>query len=178
MREQSGKKQLTVYLLLIGTHTRAVSRSHDQCWDTHKHSFTHLLLGLSEGVEVGQHGVSVVFVLLPEVDSRLSGEDVLHTLSGCLPHLNAGRQPQNATNINSECSRIHSKVRQGFDLSLTVPLVSERVVHAVEDDENTLILSSDEERHGLFVQGVSAMKQGDGREIHRTQLSQTAACCL
>ena len=56
--------------------------------------------------------------------------------------------------------------------------MSERVVHAVEDDENTLILSGDEERHGLFVQGVSAMKQGDGGEIHRTQLPETAACCL
>lgn len=85
---------------------------------------------------------------------------------------------QKAANINSECSRIHNEVWQGFDPSLTVPLVSERVVHAVEDDENALILSGDEERHGLFVQGVSAMKQGDGREIHRTQLSQTAACCL
>lgn len=61
----------------------------------HTHtSCTHLLLGLSEGIEVSQHGVSVVFVLLPEVDSRLSGEDVLHALSGGLPHLNTGRQKQ------------------------------------------------------------------------------------
>lgn len=61
---------------------------------THTHTCTNLLLGLSKGIEVSQHGVSVVFVLLPEVDSRLSGEDVLHALSGSLPHLNTGRQKQ------------------------------------------------------------------------------------
>lgn len=56
--------------------------------------------------------------------------------------------------------------------------MSECVVHAVEDDVKTLCLSGGEERHSLFIEGVSAMKQGDGGEINRAQFSQTAACCL
>lgn len=68
---------------------------------SHKNkSLTHLLLGLSKGVEVGQHGVPGVLVLLPELDSGLSGENVLHALSGGLPHLNAGSQPKKGKHIN------------------------------------------------------------------------------
>lgn len=51
-------------------------------------------------MEVGQHGVPGVLVLLPELDSGLSGENVLHALSGGLPHLNAGSQPKKEKHIN------------------------------------------------------------------------------
>lgn len=56
--------------------------------------------------------------------------------------------------------------------------MGECVVRAVEDDVKTLRLCGAEERHGLFIEGVSAMEQGDGGEINRTQFSQTASCCL
>lgn len=56
--------------------------------------------------------------------------------------------------------------------------MSECVVHAVENNVQTLRLCGGEERHSLFIEGVSAVEQGDGGEIYRTQLSETAPCCL
>ena len=60
----------------------------------------------------------------------------------------------------------------------TVPLLSECIIHTVENNVETLRLCGGEERHGLFKEGVSAMEQGDSGEIHWTQFSQTTACRL
>lgn len=56
--------------------------------------------------------------------------------------------------------------------------MGECVVCAVEDDVKTLRLCGAEERHRLFIERVSAMEQGDGGEIDRTQFSETAPCRL
>lgn len=58
---------------------------------------THPALGCSERIEVNQHGVSVVFMLVPEVDPRLGGKDLLHTLSCSPSHLNAVGEQQHIT---------------------------------------------------------------------------------
>lgn len=88
-------------------------------------NLTHLLLGLSKGVEVGQQGVSAVFVLLPEIDSGPSGEDALHAQSGRLPHLDTGEQSQHRTRLKKNdrsLSLHHSRVRQkGLTSEIKVP---------------------------------------------------------
>lgn len=56
-----------------------------------------------------------------------------------------------------------------------VPGLSERVIHAVEGDVMLLQLGGGEETRRLLIEGVSAMKQGDGGEIHRSHFTQTAA---
>lgn len=56
--------------------------------------------------------------------------------------------------------------------------MDQSIVHAVEDDEDAPQLRGVEERHGLLKEGVSAVQQGDGGHVHRTQFSQTAACRL
>lgn len=56
--------------------------------------------------------------------------------------------------------------------------MDQSIVHAVEDDEDAPQLRGVEERHGLLKEGVSAVQQGDGGQVHRTQFSQTAACRL
>lgn len=57
-------------------------------------------------------------------------------------------------------------------------MLSECIVHAVEDDVKTLWLNRGEESRSLLIEEVSAMEQGDGGEIYRAQFSQTAPCCL
>lgn len=70
------------------------------------------LLGLPKGTQVGQQGVSVLLVLLPEFDSRRSSEDVLHAQSRSLPHFNAVSQRRNTT-LQSEGARTEENhVRQ------------------------------------------------------------------
>lgn len=73
---------------------------------------------------------------------------------------------------------IISSPEGGREPRQTVPLLSQRLVHAVEDDVDALRLAGGEERRGLGVEGVSAAEQGDAGEVHRTQFSQTAARCL
>lgn len=55
------EKNVTINCLLLLCFIRGCTRGKNT-------PLTNLLLGLSKGVEVGQHGVSVVFVLLPEVN--------------------------------------------------------------------------------------------------------------
>lgn len=70
--------------------------------------------------------------------------------------------------MRKTCSQRHDSI---------VPRLSERVVHAVEGDVKLLQLGGGETGSPL-VEGLSAMKQGNGGEIHRSQFSQTAAHCL
>lgn len=56
-----------------------------------------------------------------------------------------------------------------------VPGLSERLIHAVEGDVKLLQLGGGEEAGRALVEGVSAMKQGDAGQVHRSQFSQTAA---
>lgn len=52
-------------------------------------SLSHLLLGVPEGVEVGQQGVPAELVLLPEIHAGLSSQEVPHTHSSSRSHFNA-----------------------------------------------------------------------------------------
>lgn len=56
-----------------------------------------------------------------------------------------------------------------------VPGLRERVVHAAEGDVKLLQPGGGEEPGSPLVEGVPAVKQGDGGEIHRSQFPQTAA---
>ena len=58
------------------------------------------------------------------------------------------------------------------------PVVSEGVVHAIQQDVEALGVAGGEQGHGPGVEGVSAVQQGDGGQVDGTQLSQAAPCRL
>lgn len=96
---------------------------------------------------------------------------LMHWAAACLTLILAGESASSNRHFFFQTNR-GGKSRQ------VVPLLSQCLVHAVEDDVDPLRLAGAEERRSLCVQGVSAAKEGDAGEIHRAQLSQTAACRL
>ena len=59
-----------------------------------------------------------------------------------------------------------------------VPVVSEGVVHAVQQDVEALGVAGGKQGHSPGVEGVSAVQQGDGGQVNGAQLSHAAPCRL
>lgn len=76
-------------------------------------------------------------------------------------------------NLKTHTSLLHKLVTT----ELCVPLLCERLVHAVQDDVNTLRLRRGQKGRRFFIEEISAVKEGNGGQVNWTQFSQTAACC-
>ena len=96
---------LTHICMQTNSHTTKFRHTYEDVIFQVLKSLPNLLLGRPKRVEVSQHGVTVVFMDLPEVSSSLSGQDVLQTLDSSLPHLNTDTKTHGTTTKHDSMSR-------------------------------------------------------------------------